>query len=80
MDECLKLPEADVRMIQIDEPRRRVHIKFHTSDRAYATLQATLGGVEFRHDNGEISVVRIELASMGVEVYSPCQFTTVSTG
>jgi hypothetical protein len=53
--ESIKLPEADVRMIQINRPRRRVYIKFHTNDRACATLQATHGDVEFRHDNGEIS-------------------------
>jgi hypothetical protein len=62
----VKLPEANVRMIQIDGPLCRVYIKFHTSDRTYATLQAAHGGVEFRHDNGEISVVRIELASIGI--------------
>jgi hypothetical protein len=64
--ESLKLPEAEVRMIQIDGPRRRVYIKFHTSDRTYATLQATHGGVEFPQDNGEIPVVRIELSNMGI--------------
>jgi hypothetical protein len=64
--ENLKLPEADVRMIQIDGHRRRVYSKFHTSDRAYATLQATHGVLEFLHDKGEIYVVRIELASKGV--------------
>jgi hypothetical protein len=53
-------------MIQIDGPRRRVYIKFHTSDRTYATLQAIYGGVEFRHDNDEISVISIELASVGI--------------
>jgi hypothetical protein len=62
--ESFKLPEADVRMIQIDWPRCRVYTKFNNSDRTYATLQATYGGVEFRH-NGDISVVSIELASVG---------------
>lgn len=27
--ESLKLPETDVRVIQIDDSRRRVYIKFH---------------------------------------------------
>ena len=53
-------------MLQIDGPRRRVYIKFHTSDRPYAVLQATEGCVEFRHDSGEISLVHIDFAGMGV--------------
>jgi hypothetical protein len=64
--ERLRLPESDTRMIQIDGPRRRVYIKFHTSDRPYAVLQATEGCVEFRQDNGEMSLVHIDLAGMGV--------------
>ena len=30
--ESLRLPEADIRTIQIDGPRRRVYIKFNSSD------------------------------------------------
>jgi hypothetical protein len=64
--ESLKLPETDVRMIQIDGPRRRVYIKFHTSDRALSGLRETVGRQEFRHDNGELSIVHIDLAGMDV--------------
>jgi hypothetical protein len=53
-------------MIQIDEPRRHVYIKFYTSERTYSILQATNGCVEFQRDNGELSMVHIDLAGMGV--------------
>jgi hypothetical protein len=64
--EHLKLPEEDVRMIQIDGPWRCVYIKFHSCERTLAVLQKTSGGVEFRHGNGEMSVVRTELAGIGI--------------
>ena len=64
--ESLKLPETDVRMIQIDGPRRRVYIKFNNSDRALSVLQETAGRGEFRHDTGELSIVHIDWAGMGV--------------
>ena len=64
--ESLRLPESDIRMIQIDWPRRLVYIKFNTSDRLCSVLRETEGCVEYRHDNGEISMVHIDLAGMGV--------------
>ena len=64
--ESLKLPETDVRMIQIDGPRRRVYIKFNNSDRALSVLQETAGRREFRHDTGELSIVHIDFPGMGV--------------
>jgi hypothetical protein len=63
--ETLKLPDKDVRMIQIDGPRRRVYIKFHAEEWVVSILQATDRGVKFRHENGELSTVHIELAGMG---------------
>jgi hypothetical protein len=64
--DTLQLPETDIRMIQIDGPRRHVYIKFHTSERTQSVLQAINGCVEFRHDNGELSMVHVDLAGMGV--------------
>jgi hypothetical protein len=64
--ESLKLPETDVRMIQIDGPRRRVYIKFNNSDRALSVLQETAGRREFRNEPGELSVVHIHWAGMGL--------------
>jgi len=53
-------------MIQFDWPRRRVYFIFHSSDRPYSVLQATEGCVEFRHDNGELSLVNINLDGMEI--------------
>jgi len=64
--ENLRLPEKDVRMIQIDGPGRREFIKLNTSEQAQSILQTTKGELEFRHDNGELSIVHLELAGMGI--------------
>jgi len=53
-------------MIQIDGLRRRVYIKFVSAERMQSILQNTQGQQEFKHDNGEISIVKVELAGMGV--------------
>ena len=61
----LRLPDADIRTIQIDGPRRRVYIKFHSSDKPHFVLKANGGRKEYRHDNGVLSKVNISMASMG---------------
>ena len=53
-------------MIQIDGPRRRVYIKFHSSDPPYSVLHTTEGCVEFRHDNGKLSLVNINVAGLRI--------------
>jgi hypothetical protein len=63
--ETMNLTEDDVRMIQIDGPRRRVYMKFVTNARMLKVLQDTKGTLEYRHDNGEQSYVKIEIAGMG---------------
>jgi hypothetical protein len=45
--ENLQLEEADVQMIQIDGPRRRVYIKFTTNTLMYTVLNGTQGCPEF---------------------------------
>ena len=64
--EKMQLPENDIRMIQIDGPRRHVFIKFTNTERMKSVLQETNGQMGFRHDNGELSMVKIEPAGMGV--------------
>ena len=62
----MKLPENDRRMIQVDGPRRHVFIKFANTERKQSILQDTNGLMEFRHDSGELSMVKIEPAGMSV--------------
>jgi len=54
-------------MIQVDGPRRRVYIKFTSEDRVKEVLQDSNGLLEYRHDNGELSQVCIELVGMGTK-------------
>ena len=63
--ETLQLPEEDVRMIQIDGPRRRVYIKLNTSGQTHAVIQKTSCQMAYRHDNGETSTVLREIAEKG---------------
>ena len=60
---CLQEKEA---VIQIDDLRRQVHIKFRDPERMQAILKETQGQGNFRHDNGEISKVRIEAVGLGM--------------
>jgi hypothetical protein len=61
----LRLDEEDIRMIHIDGTRRHVYIKFTHSTRLDRVRSETNGHQEFKHDNGELSQVIIELAGMG---------------
>jgi len=64
--EQLRLREDEIRMIQVDGPRRKVYIKFVTSDKMQTVLTSTKGQLEYRHENGEVSVVRVDMAGMGL--------------
>jgi hypothetical protein len=64
--ENLKLEEADISMIQIDGTRRQVFIKFTNTSRMIEVLSEKNGGIEFKHDIGEISQVMIEIVGMGM--------------
>jgi hypothetical protein len=52
-------------MVQIDGPRRRVYIKFIDYEVMQTVFQVTNRQREFRHDNGEISQVKVEIAGIG---------------
>jgi hypothetical protein len=54
-------------MIQVDGHRRKVYIKFTHGDRMEEVLKSTKGQLEYRHENGEISQVTIDLAGMGIK-------------
>jgi hypothetical protein len=53
-------------MIQIDGPRRRVYIKFVTGEQMHKVLQATAGQLQYQHETGEITIVQVEIAGMGL--------------
>jgi len=63
----LHLEEEDIRTLQIDGPRRRVYIKFHSELRLQEILHDTNGQLGFHNDNGELSKVTIEIANAGIK-------------
>ena len=62
----LRLQEDDIWMIQICGPSRQVYIKFVSAKRMQSTLQNIQGQQEYKHDNGELFIVNVEIAGMGV--------------
>jgi hypothetical protein len=54
-------------MIQINGTRRHVYINFTDGEYMNQMLQETEGHLEYKHDNGEISQVQIEIAGMGTK-------------
>jgi hypothetical protein len=60
----LRLLEEQICLIKIDGPRRRVYIKVISEEQMRVTLHATGGQQEYKHENGEISTVMIEVAGM----------------
>ena len=55
-------------MIQVDGPRRRIYIKFVTSEKMQTVLRSTAGQLEFQHETGEISIVHLDKAGMGLRM------------
>jgi len=67
INEALRLMEEDIQVIQVDGPRRRVFIKFYNEDRMNEILQDIKGACGYKHDNGEISQVVLEIAGLGIK-------------
>jgi len=65
--EALHIQEDDIRMIQIDGPQRRVYIKFVNTDQMMDLLQMVKGQLEYHHENGELSIVKVEVAGLGIK-------------
>jgi len=61
----LRVPEHTVTMIQIDGPKRQIYIKLVDFACVQPLLQDTSGQSEYKHTNGEISIVHNEVAGMG---------------
>jgi hypothetical protein len=62
----MRLDENEVTMVQIDGPKRHLYINFRDNNRLQDVLHLTGGQVEHRHTNGEISIVRLETAGLGM--------------
>ena len=63
----LHLEEDDVRTLQTDGPRRRVYIKCSSESRLQEILNENPGQLNFHHNNGELSQVKLELAVEGIK-------------
>jgi hypothetical protein len=61
----LKVNEKSIIMIQNDGARRQVFLKFTEQHYANYILNETNGCVEYKHTNGETSLVKLELAGLG---------------
>ena len=64
--EKLQVPENVVTTVQIDGTRCKVYIIFTDFQYLQDLLHSTTGQSENKHDNGEISQVKIEMAGMGM--------------
>jgi hypothetical protein len=51
-------------MVQIDVPKLHVCIQFRDDSRMQDMLHSTIGQAEYRHNNWEISMVRIETTGL----------------
>jgi hypothetical protein len=60
----MKLQTIDVIMIQIDKPKRHFYIKLRENKLLQQILQMTTGQLKYKHPNGEISNVKIEIAGV----------------
>jgi len=63
--DSLRLVEEDIQMIQMDEAKLRVFIKFFNEDRMKEILRDTNGTCGYKHKNDEISQLSVEIAGMG---------------
>jgi hypothetical protein len=67
INDKMHLREEDVRMIQIDGPQRNVYIKFISHDKMMAAFQNISGPLEYKQEDGVLSIVQVEVAGMGIK-------------
>ena len=63
--EKLQIPESELRLVQIDVPRRQVYIKLNSIGYAKEIVKNSAGQLTYTHETGELSIVRIDFAGMG---------------
>jgi len=61
----LRIPEQKVNMIQINGTKRKVYIKMTDIEGVQDIIQGTGGQAEYKHTNGEISTLSVNMADMG---------------
>jgi hypothetical protein len=63
----LHASETTVTVIQIEGPRRHGFVKVIDVQNVHDILHMTQGTAEYKHSNGVVSVVRIEMAGLGIK-------------
>ena len=53
-------------MVHVDGPRRHVFIKLVNNGRIQEVIGTTQGQLDFHHENGEFSLVNVDIASLGM--------------
>jgi len=53
--------------MEVDGLKRRIFIKFSNENRMEETLEETKGECVYKHDTGEISQVKVDIAGMGTK-------------
>ena len=64
---ALRTQESTVRMIQIDDIKQQVLIKFVDNESVHALLRYMAGRAEYKYPSGELSIVIIDMAGMSTK-------------
>ena len=64
---ALRVQESKVSMIQIDDIKQQVFIKFVDNESVHALLRDTSGRVEYKYPSRELSIIIIGMEGMGTK-------------
>jgi hypothetical protein len=65
--DTLKIPEREVKTIQIDGPKRQVYIKMEDFRSLHTLLRDMGGQAKYKHNNRTITIVNLDVAGMGTK-------------